>query len=241
MARLKLRVRNEQKLFPRSDGELPSPEPAIPPGYEPLSGARQEHRGAILARCGIAAYPRERRSSVFPAADPFFLQLGTMANYKIAVQKDYLVFAAAHFITYGGKCEKLHGHNYRVRVELVGTLDQNAYVLDFILLKQIMRPLVDELDHKMLLPLSNPHLDVEADDGAVHVRYRDGEREYLFPRGDVLLLPIMNTTAEMLAWYLAGRLREELAERGADNIVSLAVEVEESFGQSATYQETLRE
>ena len=173
--------------------------------------------------------------------EPSFSRFCMMANYKVAVQKDYLVFAAAHFITYGGKCEKLHGHNYRVRVELVGTLDQNAYVLDFILLKQIMRPLVDQLDHKMLLPLGNPHLDVEADERAVRVRYRDGEREYLFPHDDVLLLPIVNTTAEMLAWYLAGRLREELAERGADNVVSLAVEVEESFGQSATYHETLGE
>lgn len=161
-----------------------------------------------------------------------------MAAYRVVVEKDYLVFAAGHFITYGDQCEGLHGHNYRARVEVEGELDENSYVFDFVTLKRIMRRLVDEIDHKMLLPLDNPFLELREANGEVEVRYRD--RRYVFPRDDVVLLPIPNTTAEMLATYLAGRLKAELAQHGKGNLTALAVEVEESFGQSAWYREQLK-
>jgi len=69
-----------------------------------------------------------------------------MAEYKVVVEKDYLVFASGHFITYTDTCETLHGHNYRARAELEGDLDANSYVWDFVTLKRVMRRLVDELE-----------------------------------------------------------------------------------------------
>lgn len=160
-----------------------------------------------------------------------------MPEFKIAVDKDYLVFAAGHFITYDGVCETLHGHNYRTRVEVEGDLDENQLVLDFGTLKTIMRRLVDELDHKMLLPLENPRIVVHEEDGEVRVSYR--KRRYVFPRDDVVLLPVSNTTAELLARYLARRLKDELGVTPSTNLSSVSVEVEESFGQSAWYRERL--
>ena len=162
-----------------------------------------------------------------------------MAEYKVIVEKDYLVFAAGHFITYTGKCEALHGHNYRARVEVEGDLDEDSYVWDFVRLKQMMRRLVDELDHRMLLPRDNPALKVTEEGDGVQVLYK--ERRYLFPRSDVVLLPVPNTTAEMLARYLAGRVKEELQSAGAARLSALAVEVEESFGQSAWCRERMRD
>lgn len=161
-------------------------------------------------------------------------------GYKVQVSKEYLGFAAGHFITYGGRCEMLHGHNYRVRVELAGELDADAYVIDFGVVKRIMRVLVDELDHRMLLPTENPHLELEETETSIRVRYRDSGKEYVFPRAEVVLLPIPNTTAEMLARHLAGGLKRELAEIGARNLSAMTVEVEESFGQAASYREELR-
>ena len=56
-------------------------------------------------------------------------------TYRVTVTKDYLVFSAAHFITFAGSiCERLHGHNYRVEAEIHGPLDENHYVIDFIAL-----------------------------------------------------------------------------------------------------------
>jgi 6-pyruvoyltetrahydropterin/6-carboxytetrahydropterin synthase len=160
-------------------------------------------------------------------------------SYKVSVEKDYLIFAAGHFITYGDQCEALHGHNYRVRVELEGELDENAYVFDFVTLKRIMRGLVDELDHRMLLPTRNPHLHLTEEGAGLRVEYRDRERVYLFPREDVVLLDLPNTTAEMLARHLTRRLRDELRERQVDNITAIVMAVEEAFGQCAWYREEM--
>jgi 6-pyruvoyltetrahydropterin/6-carboxytetrahydropterin synthase len=162
-----------------------------------------------------------------------------MAEYKVSVEKDYLVFACGHFITYTGKCETLHGHNYRARLEVEGDLDEDSYVWDFVTLKRMMRRLVDELDHRMLLPRDNPSLKVTEEGDGIEVLYK--ERRYVFPRSDVVLLPVPNTTAEMLARYLAGRVKEELQSAGAGRLSALAVEVEESFGQSAWCRERMRD
>jgi 6-pyruvoyltetrahydropterin/6-carboxytetrahydropterin synthase len=164
----------------------------------------------------------------------------TERGFKVSVRKEDLVFAAAHFITLPGhRCESLHGHNYRAGVELAGTLEPDAwYVFDFVALKQVMRRLTNELDHKVLLPTTNPTVTVQANGDSIAVSY-DRRPRYVFPAGDCVLLPIPNTTVEMLAEYLAGRLKAELKAKGAAQVSSLEIEVEENFGQSASYREAL--
>jgi 6-pyruvoyltetrahydropterin/6-carboxytetrahydropterin synthase len=156
-------------------------------------------------------------------------------HYKVRVTKDHLVFCSGHFISYeGDKCERLHGHNYRTAVEVEGDLDANQYVFDFISLKLRIKAITDELDHRMLLPLRNSHISVQESPASVQVRYRD--REWRFPRDDCVLLPIENTTAELLARYIGQRLRADLSRHYKFEPDVLRVEVEESLGQSATYE-----
>ena len=154
-------------------------------------------------------------------------------HYKVRVTKDHLVFCSGHFISYeGDKCERLHGHNYRTSVEIEGELDANRYVFDFIALKHRTKAITDELDHRMMLPTRNPFIRVEEGPRSVHVSY--GDREWVFPRGDCVLLPIENTTAELLASYIARRLADDLQRLHGYRPTVLRVEVEESIGQSAT-------
>ncbi|WP_406697032.1 6-carboxytetrahydropterin synthase [Singulisphaera sp. Ch08] len=154
------------------------------------------------------------------------------SRYKVRVSKDYLVFCSGHFITYlGNQCERIHGHNYRVAVEVEDDLDQNHYVFDFIALKDLTRAITDELDHRMLLPTESTQILLEEEGPNWRVRYQ--ERYWSFPRNECALLPIANTTAELLANYIAGRLREALTTRGLALPRVMRVEVEESFGQSA--------
>jgi 6-pyruvoyltetrahydropterin/6-carboxytetrahydropterin synthase len=156
-------------------------------------------------------------------------------RYKVRVTKDYLVFCSGHFISYeGDRCERLHGHNYRTAVEVEGELDANFYVFDFIALKHRTKAITDELDHRVLLPTRNPLIRVEEGPRSVHVRYRD--REWVFPRDDCVLLPIENTTAELLAGYIARRLLADLRRQHGYEPGVLRVEVEENVGQSATYE-----
>ncbi|MFO0822134.1 MAG: 6-carboxytetrahydropterin synthase [Gemmataceae bacterium] len=158
-------------------------------------------------------------------------------RFKVHVTKDHLIFCCGHFISYQGhKCERLHGHNYRAAVEIEGPLQEDHYVFDFIALKARTKAITDELDHHMLLATKNPVISVEDSQAKVDVRYRD--RQWLFPREDCILLPIENTTAELIARYIANRLLDSL--RTHENFVPevLRVEVEEAPGQSATIEVT---
>jgi 6-pyruvoyltetrahydropterin/6-carboxytetrahydropterin synthase len=162
------------------------------------------------------------------------------SNFRVQVSKDYLVFASAHFITFRGhQCETLHGHNYRVGVAVEGSVDAEClFVLDFSILKQITRRLVDAIDHKVLLPTLNPKLAYREEADRITVDYF-GQPTYVFPRRDCALIPILNSTAEMLAQYIGGQVREELAAGGYRHLTLLELEVEENYGQSATYREAL--
>jgi 6-pyruvoyltetrahydropterin/6-carboxytetrahydropterin synthase len=162
------------------------------------------------------------------------------SSFRVQVSKDYLVFASAHFITFKGhQCETLHGHNYRVGVAVEGSVEaETLFVLDFSVLKQITRKLVDRIDHKVLLPTLNPKLAYREEGERIAVDYF-GQPTYVFPKRDCALLPIPNSTAEMLAQYLGSQMREELAAGGYTHLTSLELEVEENYGQSATYHEVL--
>jgi 6-pyruvoyltetrahydropterin/6-carboxytetrahydropterin synthase len=161
-------------------------------------------------------------------------------EFRVSVTKDYLVFASAHFITFAGhRCEGLHGHNYRARVTIEGALNEESwFVFDFVELKRIMKRLCDEIDHLVLLPTKSDRVGVKEEGESVSVSV-DGKPRYVFPRRDCALLPIPNTTVEMLAQMLTERLHTELTSQGARGLAAIEMEVEENFGQSAVYRVAL--
>lgn len=69
--------------------------------------------------------------------------------YEVFVDE---TFAAAHNLrNYKGKCENLHGHNYKVRVTLAGpALDSTGLLYDFVHLKQVIQGVIRSLDHQYL-------------------------------------------------------------------------------------------
>jgi 6-pyruvoyltetrahydropterin/6-carboxytetrahydropterin synthase len=69
--------------------------------------------------------------------------------YEVTVEAG---FSSGHYLrNYKGKCENPHGHNYKVRVTLAGAaLDEAGLLLDFKLLKQVLRPVIERIDHQML-------------------------------------------------------------------------------------------
>jgi len=152
------------------------------------------------------------------------------ATFRVLLQKEQLVFSSAHFITFAGDiCECLHGHNYGLRAEVEGRLDDNRYVIDFIAFRETLAGLVKQLDHHMLLALHHPMIKVEVQDAEVTVRFRD--KRWIFPREDCMLLPITNTTAEEIAWWIATELRAKLYPTIGDRLDTLEVAVDENNGQ----------
>ena len=158
-------------------------------------------------------------------------------SFHIVLDQQTLRFAAAHFTTFAGKCEPLHGHNYALTVEIEGDLTADSWVLDFSEAKRLVRDICAELDHKFLLPLENASLEIVPSDSEFEIRF--GDRRYVIPRSDVAELPVDNSTAERLAEYIAGRIVDALRDRGAVNVTSIAVGVEEAPGQSGWFRATL--
>jgi 6-pyruvoyltetrahydropterin/6-carboxytetrahydropterin synthase len=150
--------------------------------------------------------------------------------FRVVLQKEQLVFSSAHFITFAGDtCECLHGHNYGLKAEVEGELDENRYVIDFIAFRESLAELAKKLDHHVLLPKKHPLILVDEHADEVTVRFR--EKRWVFPREDCMLLPIINTTAEEIAWWIAMELRKKLYPEIGPRLSHLEVSVDENHGQ----------
>lgn len=77
--------------------------------------------------------------------------------FEVSVER---TFAAGHALrNYKGKCENVHGHNYRVQLTVQGPeLDGNGLLIDFIELKRLTMEVIDYLDHRFINDL--PPFDV---------------------------------------------------------------------------------
>lgn len=156
-------------------------------------------------------------------------------TFEVRVTKDSLVFSAAHFITFNGNvCERLHGHNWRLDVRIAGALDENYYVFDFIALRDACQNIALELDHRVLLPERHHSISVERISEGREVVARFEDRRWVFPVEDCAILPVENTTAELIARWIGHRLLDDLNLRGNEHVTELKVGVEENFGQWAT-------
>lgn len=157
-------------------------------------------------------------------------------SYHVRVAKSEHVFSAAHFITYNGRCERLHGHNYRVSGEVYAPLDDNQYVIDFLMLRHKLREITTELDHAVLLPTEHPQLKVAKEGEEVVATFED--RRWVFPHGDCRLLPVANTTAELVAAYIGRRLLKALADQIGIRPSRARIELDECDGQVAVWETT---
>lgn len=158
-------------------------------------------------------------------------------TYHVRVAKAEHVFSAGHFITFGGHCERLHGHNYHVAAEATGVLDENHLVIDFLLVRAKLLEIVKWLDHYMLLPTGHPQIHVEEKSHEVTVKYAD--RRWIFPSDDCRILPIPNTTAELLAAHIGTQLLAELGDAG-ESLTHIRLEVDECDGQVGVWERAFR-
>lgn len=159
---------------------------------------------------------------------------GSGETYGVRVTKDMLVFSAAHFITFNGTvCERIHGHNWRVEAAIEGPLDENHYVFDFIALRDGLQALVHELDHRVLLPDRHPAIKVTVMEKDCEVIARFENRRWVFPQEDCCILPIANTTAELISRWIGQMLISRLKLRDQHGLTRLRISVEENFGQWA--------
>ncbi|MGW8256337.1 MAG: 6-pyruvoyl trahydropterin synthase family protein [Thermoguttaceae bacterium] len=155
-----------------------------------------------------------------------------MSDFIIRLSNDDLIFSAAHFITFEhGSSEALHGHDFRLTLEVPGPLNSQQYVVDFTIVHEIVKKLLSELDHRVLLPREHPCLRIQV--AGEELEATVDRRRWVFPKEHCLLLPLANTTTEMLARYLAERIYRALQEKNISLPKGIRVELGEGRGFTA--------
>ena len=145
-----------------------------------------------------------------------------------------LRFSSAHIVFGHDSCGVIHGHTYYVDVKLCGeTSGEFGFIIDFKVLKKIVKDVCKGLDHKLLLPKDHPHLRYTVEGEYIHFVYSNGgcKKEYKLPLEDVLLLPLKGITAEELSIYITEAIREALLKSKVDNIDWIEVTLYEGLGQ----------
>ena len=116
-----------------------------------------------------------------------------------------------------------------------GRVVGSGYVLDFGLVKKLTKEIVDRLDERTLIPERSDCLRIEALGEQMKIRYEADE--FILPRKDLCLLPIVHTSAEELARFIWDELRGALGKKRAlGGITSLEIAVAEGPGQAAIYE-----
>ena len=163
-------------------------------------------------------------------------------KHIIRFEHDALHFSASHFITFGTpeKVEALHGHNFRIKAEVSGPLNQKEYVIDFLIAFDALKKICEMLSHKVLLPRDHPCITIEAAGETLHVSMPP--LHWVFPEEDTLTLPVRNMTTEALAKYIAEHFRERLERESAFEMppshYGITIELEESPGMWAVFRDS---
>jgi 6-pyruvoyltetrahydropterin/6-carboxytetrahydropterin synthase len=146
--------------------------------------------------------------------------------------KAKLRFSACHFIPNHPKCGKLHGHTYAVSIKIIGTKNGD-FIVDFEDLKKVVSDVCSQLDHVVLIATDDDDVDVRidaSDSNGLEVIVGRGSKRYVFPREDVVLLPVKSVSAEDLCSYLTDKICEHLDTR---NLSEVNVRLDEGLGQGA--------
>ncbi len=160
-----------------------------------------------------------------------------MPHYEVT--KSYRFEASHRLDGHDGKCARMHGHSYKVDVtvtsdglveSLTGDQSDEGMVRDFAKLDEVMKPVVDFIDHHIIV----------TPDQAADVR---NQTEYSFvTQEDIVEIRVMRTTAENLAKFFATAVREHLIEDSRDRVEGrpLVMNVEVTVWETEKSRATVR-
>lgn len=150
-----------------------------------------------------------------------------MMRLEINGWSSKITFSATHVIPGHAKCGRLHGHDYAINMIIEGEMGPDGVIMDFISVKEFLRRIAAELDHRVIIPGKDPGVTVDKD----YVRYRMPDKEFTFPRSDCIVLEIGVASAETLANFVLERVLDEV--KFPKNVRRIEVGVDEGRGQGA--------
>ncbi|UCE14184.1 MAG: 6-carboxytetrahydropterin synthase [Candidatus Heimdallarchaeota archaeon] len=146
-------------------------------------------------------------------------------------------FSASHFLIKFGKCDRLHGHNYHVTVQLQYDQIDLSIPIDFRKLNNAIQQEIQLLDQKILLPQHSPEIQILSTLKGKNWGVSVDNKYYSFPKQDVLLMDgVEQITTENLAIYLHQKLGNWFRREGFSRLVkSLEVLVTENLGNQSKF------
>jgi 6-pyruvoyltetrahydropterin/6-carboxytetrahydropterin synthase len=156
----------------------------------------------------------------------------------IELYKENMKFSAGHFTIFSAtQREKMHGHNYTVHAAITTTVKDAGLSFDYRFYKDKIYKLCRELNGLFLLPEYSKHLKITARGCAYHIQF--AEEEFLFPKADVCIMPLVNITIEELSKWFVDKLTEDKDELYTNRIQAMTIKVFSSPGQGGLANWTL--
>ncbi|MFY9606760.1 MAG: 6-carboxytetrahydropterin synthase [Thermoplasmata archaeon] len=138
-----------------------------------------------------------------------------------------ITFSATHIIPMHSKCGRLHGHDYAINTKIEGEMGADGVIMDFISVKEFLRVVAAELDHRVLIPARDPGVKIGKD----YIEYAIGDKKLTLPKSDCIMLDIDVASAETLANFVLSRMLEKV--RFPKNVTRIEIGVDEGRGQGA--------
>jgi 6-pyruvoyltetrahydropterin/6-carboxytetrahydropterin synthase len=144
-------------------------------------------------------------------------------------------FSAAHVIPEYEKCGRLHGHSYAVHARLHGSQDEKGIIIDFSIAKQILREIIEQLDHKVIIPNKSTVVKTKTSNQSIELQSLG--KTYVFPKSDCVLVPISSSSAEHLAEYVLHSFIKKLGKNHM--LTKVEIGIDEGYGQGAWISQKL--
>lgn len=149
----------------------------------------------------------------------------------LELAKEDQKFSVAHFTMFSAsERERLHGHNYHVSLTLSAPVSANGMTFNYQIMKHKLRDICRSMNEYTVLPGNSTWLKIKEDKEEIKVAF--GNDHFVFPKSDVLILPITNSTVEEFSQYILDKLSEDKMMLDQFQIQSLKVGVASGPGQT---------
>ena len=145
-----------------------------------------------------------------------------------------LKFSAAHFIPFHNKCRRLHGHDYAIDIRIDGEL-RKGMVADFVVVKKEIRKLLEDIDHRLILPAEGKDMEQKKEGSQYIIKYEGMTMS--IPEEFVYLCDVEYSSSEELSRFFAREMVKRV--HFESNVKEIQVSVYEGPGQKATWSEHL--
>ena len=151
-------------------------------------------------------------------------------------------FSVAHFTIFSSTLrERIHGHNYYLRVRLKASVGEIGLAFDYRDIRKILIEKCKYLNESFLLPVESKYLSVEENYSEDSIKITFNNKSMILLKEDVTLLPLSNISSEALSsWFLSELLlNEDMVKENEISMIETMISTTQGHSSSATWRKDL--